>query len=120
MGLMHPVGPISMLGSMAVAARKVHWGKPIWVTEGGAELPVTNIAIGVALSLVDPGRFSADRAVGFQMPKSVSMITLAAVVLGVLTSEAAQAPVPETAPEEAGQELQGESAETETLLEETM
>jgi putative oxidoreductase len=118
LGLMHPIGPISMLGSMAVATRKVHWGKPIWVTEGGAELPVINIAVGIALSLVDPGRFSADRAVGLQVPKSVSMMALVAVLLGVLASEATQAPVPETAAEEAGDALQGESAET--LLEETM
>ncbi|HEV2073510.1 MAG TPA: DoxX family protein [Thermomicrobiales bacterium] len=118
LGLMHPLGPISMLGSMAVAARKVHWGKPIWVTEGGAELPVLNIAVGVALSMVDPGRFSADRAVGLRVPISLSMIAFAAVVLGVLASEATPAPVFEEAADEAGNELQGESEET--LLEETM
>lgn len=118
LGLMHPVGPISMLGSMAVAARKVHWGKPIWVTEGGAELPVINIAVGVALSVVDPGRFSVDRVVGLQVPKSISMIVLGAVVLGVLTSEATPAPVSEEAADEAGDALQGESDEA--LVEETI
>src|SRR3954467_13836671 len=31
-GLMGPVGPVSTLGAMGLAAGKVHWGKPIWVT----------------------------------------------------------------------------------------
>lgn len=118
LGLLHPLGPISMLGSMSVAVRKAHWGKPIWVTEGGAELPVMNIATGIALSLVDPGRFSLDHLLGVRVPKSVSLLALAAVVLGVLASEAAQAPVSESTSQEAGQELQGEPDET--VLEETM
>src|SRR5689334_3375639 len=40
LGLVHPVGPLGMLSSMVMATAKVHWGKPIWATAGGAELPV--------------------------------------------------------------------------------
>src|SRR5438093_8276308 len=40
-GLLGPLGPIAAMGSMVMAATTVHWGKPIWVTSGGAELPVT-------------------------------------------------------------------------------
>lgn len=118
LGLLYPLGPVGTLGAMSVAVRKAHWGKPIWVTEGGAELPVTNIAVAVALSLAGPGRFSLDHLLGTRVPKSVSMMALAAVVLGILASEAAQAPVPESASDEAGDALQGESDEA--LVEEAI
>lgn len=94
LGLLHPLGPISMMGSMAVAIRKAHWGKPVWVTEGGAELPITNIAIGVALALVDPGRLSLDHALGIHVPKGVALLAAAGVAAGVLASEAAPALAP--------------------------
>src|ERR687885_1873142 len=41
LGLLNPLGPLGVIGSMAMASVKAHGGKPIWVTEGGAELPVT-------------------------------------------------------------------------------
>src|ERR687894_2549910 len=44
LGLLNPLGPLGVIGSMSMATTKAHWGKPIWVTEGGAELPVLNIA----------------------------------------------------------------------------
>jgi putative oxidoreductase len=44
LGLPHPVSPVSVIGSMATATTTAHGGKPIWVTEGGAELTVTSIA----------------------------------------------------------------------------
>jgi uncharacterized membrane protein YphA (DoxX/SURF4 family) len=55
LGLLHPLGPMMMLGPMSIAVGKVHWGKPIWGTEGGAELPVTNMAVGLALAFTIPG-----------------------------------------------------------------
>jgi putative oxidoreductase len=88
LGLFHPVGPISTIGAMSVATRHLHWGKPIWVTEGGAELPVTNIAIALALSVVGPGRFSVDRVLGIRVPTGVAMVSAGAVALGIAASEA--------------------------------
>src|SRR6267154_6541947 len=38
LGLLHPLGPIGTMGGMIMATAKAHWGKPIWVTQGGAEL----------------------------------------------------------------------------------
>lgn len=114
-GLLHPLGPISMMGSMAVAARKAHWGKPIWVTEGGAELPLTNIAIGLALALVDPGRMSLDNALGIRVPKELAVLAAIGVAAGVLASEAAPAI---TAPGEEAAEtnLQGGEGAADTDL----
>jgi uncharacterized membrane protein YphA (DoxX/SURF4 family) len=45
LGLLNPLGPMGVIASMTMATAKAHWRKPIWVTEGGAELPVTNTAI---------------------------------------------------------------------------
>src|SRR5918998_2725738 len=68
LGLLNPLGPIGVIGSMAMATATAHQGKPIWVTEGGAELPVTNIAASTALILNGPGRYSLDRALGIRLP----------------------------------------------------
>src|SRR5207249_11192642 len=61
LGALEPLGPLTILAPMGVAIGKAHAGKPIWATEGGAELPVTNAAIALALVLLGPGRFSLDR-----------------------------------------------------------
>jgi putative oxidoreductase len=88
LGLFHPVGPISTIGAMSVATRHLHWSKPIWVTEGGPELPVTNIAVALALSVVGPGRFSLDRLLGIRVPTGVALLSAGAVALGIAASEA--------------------------------
>lgn len=101
LGLFHPVGPISTVGAMAVATRSAHGGKPIWVTEGGAELPVTNIAVAAGLSLVRVGRYSLDHLLGIHVPKGVALMTAAAVAGGVLAAEAIQPPQGEAGSETA-------------------
>src|SRR5687768_16471179 len=57
LGLGSPLGSIAMQGSMATATRRVHWGKPIWNSEGGAELPVLYSLAGLAVAVTGPGRF---------------------------------------------------------------
>ncbi|MDP9265024.1 MAG: DoxX family protein [Chloroflexota bacterium] len=83
LGLMNPIGPIVMLAPMGVAIRKVHWGKPVWATEGGAELPLTNVAVGTALLLTGPGAISLDRLFGVRVPWWVSGLALLATAAGV-------------------------------------
>jgi putative oxidoreductase len=78
LGLGGALGPIATMGSMLVATGTVHRGKPIWVTAGGAELPVTNLAIASALAVAGPGRFSLDRVFGIRVPWWLTAITLAA------------------------------------------
>ena len=104
-----------MLGPMSVAVRKIHWGKRIWVSEGGAELPVVNMAVAIALALSEPGRFSLDRALGLKLPSAVTPLLTAAVALGVAYSEVAT-PAP-GADQVAGAELQASQggAEAEPL-----
>ena len=82
LGLFNPLGPLATIGSMSMATAKVHWGKPIWVTTGGAELPVTNAAI--ALALAGPGSISLDAALGTRLPRWVTIPGLAAVAASVV------------------------------------
>ena len=87
LGLLHPLGPIGTLGAMFVAAVKVHGGKPIWATEGGAELPVINMSAATALTLIGPGAFSIDRALGLRVPKPLAALAALGVVAGVVLAE---------------------------------
>jgi putative oxidoreductase len=87
LGLLKPLGPLGVIGAMAMATRKAHWGKPIWVTEGGAELPVLNIAISTALMIREPDAFSLDRVLGIRLPAWVGPVGLVGIILTVLYSE---------------------------------
>jgi putative oxidoreductase len=82
LGFLHPLGPMGTMGAMVMATAKAHWGKPIWATKGGAELPLINIATAFALTLTGPGRFSLDRLFGIRLPRA--LVIAAAVVEGVL------------------------------------
>jgi putative oxidoreductase len=90
LGLLHPVGPIGIIGSMAMATATAHRGKPIWVTEGGAELPVTNIGVSTALILGGPGKYSLDRALGIRLPAWIAPLGLALIILIVLYASGEQ------------------------------
>jgi putative oxidoreductase len=97
LGFLNPLGPLGVIASMVIATTKAHWGRPIWVTEGGAELPVTNIAAAMALILSGPGKYSLDRALGIRLPAWVAPLGLVAIVLSVLYTGVG---VEETPPEE--------------------
>ncbi len=84
LGFLNPVGPIGIIGSMGIATTKAHRGKPIWVTEGGAEFPVTNIAAATALMVGGPGRWSLDRAFGVRLLAWIAPLGLVDVVLTLI------------------------------------
>lgn len=98
LGLGGPIGPIAVQGAMVNATRQVHWNKPIWTTEGGAELPAVYAATGIALALTGPGRYSLDRAFGLRVPFAVAALVAAGVAAGIALTEtktaAAQADAP--------------------------
>ena len=106
LGLLNPLGPLGVIGAMSMATRKAHWGKPIWVTEGGAELPVLNIAISTALMIREPDAFSLDRLLGIRLPRWVGLVGLVGIILTVIYSErsAEEEPEQEQAPGEAHEE----------------
>ncbi|MGI5837044.1 MAG: DoxX family protein [Chloroflexota bacterium] len=89
LGFLHPIGPIVLMAPMSMAIAKVHWNKPIWVAEGGGELPLTNIAVATMLMLSGPGRFSLDRLLGIRLgwpiTALVAVTTAAGIILGIAT-----------------------------------
>ncbi len=106
LGLLNPLGPLGIIGSMGMAWKTAHADKPIWVTEGGAELPLTNIAAALALMISGPGKYSLDRALGIHLPRWIGPLGLAAVLLTVLYTDAGGEEAP--AEDEAREELAGE------------
>jgi putative oxidoreductase len=103
LGLLNPLGPLGIIGAMSMATRKAHWGKPIWVTEGGAELPVFNIAVATALMIREPDRYSLDRVLGIRLPAWVGPLGLVGIILTVLYADEAPAEQEEGAQEEGAQ-----------------
>ena len=87
LGLLNPLGPLGIIGSMSMATRKAHWDKPVWVTEGGAELPLLNIAVSTALMIREPDGYSLDRLLGIRLPLWVGPLGLVGVILTVLYTE---------------------------------
>jgi putative oxidoreductase len=84
LGLAHPLGPIAIVSAMTMASATAHAGKPIWSTEGGAELPVTNIGSALALAITGPGRLSLDHALDLHIPRPIVGLFAAAAAGGVL------------------------------------
>jgi putative oxidoreductase len=92
LGALNPLGPIMTSGSMLMATLKVHRGKPIWSSEGGAELPLTNVAALGAIALAGPGRLSVDSLLGIRVPRWFGL----AALLGMIATVAWGARVSET------------------------
>src|ERR671918_2709037 len=113
LGLLNPLGPLGVIGAMAMATTKAHWGKPIWVTEGGPELPVLNIAVSTALMFREPDKYSLDRVLGIRLPTWIGPLGLAGILLTVrytgIGTEEQQEQEQEEAQVEAREELAGEA-----------
>ena len=88
LGLGGPIGGILTTSAMKMATFKAHSGKPIWGSAGGAELPVINAAVGTALLMTGPGRYSLDRMFGIKVPRWVTALMVvgatASLVVGLL------------------------------------
>src|SRR5215210_2239783 len=109
LGLLNPLGPLGIIASMVMATVKAHGGKPIWVTEGGAELPVTNIAAAMALIFSGSGKYSLDRAFGIRIPGWLAPLALLVILITVYYAESIGEAPPEE--DEAREELAGEGEE---------
>ena len=115
LGLLSPLGPLTTMAPMIVAWRKVHWGKPIWVTQGGAELPATNLAIAGALVLAGPGAISVDRVLGTRAPWWLSLLAVVGLSAGVAV--ALEGEIREAADKLRVTETESEHAEIEPVRE---
>ena len=117
LGFLNPFGAIASIGAMSMATVKAHWGKPIWNTAGGAELPVINSAAFAAVALLRPGKYSFDNLFGLKITRWLLIPGLlgVAIVTAIGASakppaqqeQAEQAPAQEEGPaEQAREELQ--------------
>jgi len=97
LGFLGPLGPVAIIADMVMAIVTVHWAKPIWASQGGAELPLIYVAAAVTILLAGPGAYSIDRALGLLFPSWVTpaLVVLAAigVALGLISRTSLQ-PVP--------------------------
>lgn len=109
LGLLNPLGPVGIIGSMAMATMKVHGVKPIWAQEGGGELPVTNAAIATALTMAGPGKYSVDHALGINLPRWIGPlgILLALYTVTATTAEDHDSVPPEESVQEGASEQEG-------------
>src|SRR6266550_6876949 len=84
LGILSPIGPITTTAPMIVAWRKAHGDKPIWVNQGGAELPLTNLTIAAALILAGTGPISVDRLLGIKTPWWLSLLAIVGTATGIV------------------------------------
>jgi putative oxidoreductase len=100
LGLLNPLGPIGIVSAMIMATVKGHRKLPIWVTEGGPELPVIYGVGALALGLAGPGRYAVDHALGIRVPPALVALAAAAAAAGVALGVMSR---PEPTPEVAEQ-----------------
>lgn len=92
LGLLSPLGSVGIIAAMLAASILVHWGK-LWASNRGMELPLTNLAIAVAVGLTGPGAYSLDAALGIALPQPLSFeIGVVLALLGTAIAVATRAP----------------------------
>jgi putative oxidoreductase len=65
LGFLTPLGALGIVSAMVVAIAAVHLKNGFWSTKGGYEFNLALLAGAVALAATGPGRFSLDRAFGW-------------------------------------------------------
>jgi putative oxidoreductase len=98
-GLLSPLGPAMIIGTMAVAIHKVHFKNGIWSANRGYEYNLTLIAGALELAIEGPGSLSVDRLIGKER-SGLRWGALAAVV-GLGSAAATVAIANKFAPEQA-------------------
>jgi putative oxidoreductase len=97
LGFLGPVGPAMVIAVMIVAAGTVHWGKGVFYTSGGFEVPLVYAAVALGLGLTGPGAWSLDAAMGLSITQptfvwSVLALGVAGGLLNLAIRRPAQAP----------------------------
>jgi putative oxidoreductase len=64
-GFLTPLAALGMTIVMFNAIAVVHWSKGFFNGNGGLEFPLSLATIAIAVTMTGPGRFSIDRAIGW-------------------------------------------------------
>ena len=64
-GFLTPLAALGIAVVMINAITLVHWSKGFFNGNGGFEFPLTLLTVAVAVAAIGPGRFSLDRAFGW-------------------------------------------------------
>jgi putative oxidoreductase len=64
---MTPLGAAAIIGVMISASVAVHLKKGLWNTNGGYELPLVYATAAASVVFTGPGRYSLDRAIGWDL-----------------------------------------------------
>jgi putative oxidoreductase len=99
LGLLTPLAALGMCSAMLVAIGAVHWDKGFWLANGGYEFNLALLSAAVAVAATGPGRFSLDRAIGWDDNLSgvwwgVAVLGIAAIAATVILGPLRTAPPP--------------------------
>jgi putative oxidoreductase len=86
LGFLGPIGPALILSVMIVAAITVHWGKGLFSTSNGIEVPLLYAASSVALALTGPGLYSLDAVIGLTTTPTLAWIAIGIGILGAFAN----------------------------------
>jgi putative oxidoreductase len=64
-GFLTPLAALLVTSSMVVAIGSVHWKNGLWNSAQGYEFNLALLTVAVAVAATGPGRFSIDRALGW-------------------------------------------------------
>jgi putative oxidoreductase len=65
LGFLTPFAALALVSTMIVAVETAHWAKGFWAYAGGYEYNLLISAAAIAVAATGPGRFSLDRAFGW-------------------------------------------------------
>src|ERR671937_710315 len=65
LGFLTPLAALAISVVMLNAIVTVHWSKGFWNGNGGFEFPLALLTVAVSVAAIGPGRFSIDRAIGW-------------------------------------------------------
>jgi putative oxidoreductase len=115
LGLVTPLAALGLASVMVVAVGTVHWKNGFWNTNGGFEFNLALWTAAVAVTATGPGRFSVDRALGWDGSLSglwwgvgVALVSLAGGALVLAVRE--RQPEPEALEEPLVREIEEQRA----------
>lgn len=94
LGWLNPIGPALIIAVMIVAIFTVHISKGFWITNGGYEFNLANIACALAIAGAGSGAYSIDAIAPLPVLTAphVAPIIIGVALIGALLSIAARRP----------------------------